>query len=228
MPRIGGLQRCVNLMPPSSPAPHAADQATPPPETRWYLSGHIAYFLAMGIQGVLVPWLVAIVLKETPERVGIAQMVSMLPMLVLIMPGGATADRVELRAHLIRLQIFAALPSLALAIAILMGELSYWVVLAFVLAIRSEDLVFRMVSFAWSGLSAAFGPALLATLWWGRTTGSAVLAAMIGGTITVIVWRWMGWDVWLTERVSGVVVATVLLIGISLLHGRRPTKRSAN
>lgn len=137
MPRIGGLQRCVNLMPPSSPAPHAADQATPPPETRWYLSGHIAYFLAMGIQGVLVPWLVAIVLKETPERVGIAQMVSMLPMLVLIMPGGATADRVELRAHLIRLQIFAALPSLALALAILMGELSYWVVLAFVLAMSS-------------------------------------------------------------------------------------------
>jgi len=114
-----------------------ASSAAAPPETRWYLSGHIAYFLAMGIQGVLVPWLVTIVLAETPERVGIAQMVSMLPMLLLIMPGGATADRVELRSHLIRLQIFAAFPSLFLAVVILTGNLSYWVVLAFVLSMAS-------------------------------------------------------------------------------------------
>jgi len=100
-------------------------------ESRWYMAGHAAYFLAAGIQSVLVSWLVADVLKETPLRLGFAQMFSMLPMLVFIMAGGATADRVELRRHLIRLQVFIALPSLALAITIFANQLSYWAILAY-------------------------------------------------------------------------------------------------
>ena len=89
-------------------------------------------------------------------------------------------------------------------------------VLAFVLAVTSTDVVFRMVSFAWSGLSAAFGPGLLLTLWWKRTTGNGVLAGMIGGTLTVVLWRQLGFDAWLTERVSGVVVSTLLVVLVSL------------
>lgn len=104
----------------------------PPNEARWYMTGHAAYFLAAGFQGVLVPWLVAVVLAETPERVGIAQMFSMLPMLLFIMVGGAAADRAELRSHLVRLQIFVALPSIALAAVIATDSLSYWAVLAYV------------------------------------------------------------------------------------------------
>lgn len=94
-------------------------------------------------------------------------------------------------------------------------------VLAFVLAVTSTDVVFRMVSFAWSGLSAAFGPGLLLTLWWKRTTGAGVLAGMIGGTVTVVVWRLLSWDAFLTERVSGVAVAVLLVVVVSLLT---PTK----
>ncbi len=101
-------------------------------EARWYMTGHAAFFLAAGFQGVLVPWLVAVVLAETPERVGIAQMFSMLPMLLFIMVGGAAADRVELRSHLVRLQVFVALPSVALAVVIATDSLSYWAVIAYV------------------------------------------------------------------------------------------------
>ncbi|MEQ8747004.1 MFS transporter [Pyruvatibacter sp.] len=101
-------------------------------EARWYMTGHAAFFLAAGFQGVLVPWLVAVVLAETPERVGIAQMFSMLPMLLFIMVGGAAADRVELRGHLVRLQVFVALPSVALAVVIATDSLSYWAVIAYV------------------------------------------------------------------------------------------------
>jgi len=88
--------------------------------------------LAIGFQGVLVPWLVAVVLQETPQRVGLAQMFSLLPMLVFILAGGAAADRAELRRHLVRLQIFVALPSLALAVLIAAGALTYWAVIAYV------------------------------------------------------------------------------------------------
>ncbi len=89
--------------------------------------------------------------------------------------------------------------------------------IAFILAVRSTDLVFAMVSFAWAGLSAAFGPALLLTLWWKRVSGYGVLAGMVGGALTVILWKALGLDDSLTERVSGYVIALVLVVGVSIL-----------
>lgn len=62
-------------------------------------------------------------------------------------------------------------------------------VLAFYMAVQSKDLVYEMVAYAWSGLSASFGPPLLLTLWWKRTNGYGVLAGMVMGATTVIVWQ---------------------------------------
>jgi sodium/proline symporter len=58
----------------------------------------------------------------------------------------------------------------------------------FLISISSSKLVFAMVSYAWAGLGSSFGPALLMTLWWKRTTGKGVLAGMITGTIITIAW----------------------------------------
>jgi len=88
--------------------------------------------------------------------------------------------------------------------------------IAFVLAISTSDLVFSMVSFAWSGLSAAFGPALLLTLWWKRCTGTGVLAGMIGGTVSVVAWRYLGGNDLVSERVAGFAIALVLVVLFSL------------
>jgi sodium/proline symporter len=93
---------------------------------------------------------------------------------------------------------------------------------AFALAVTSSGLVFSMVSFAWSGLSAAFGPALLLTLWWKRCTGAGVLAGMIGGTVSVVLWRWLDGNDFLSERVAGFVIALVLVLTVSLLTTARP------
>jgi len=60
---------------------------------------------------------------------------------------------------------------------------------AFLIAIFSQELVFKMVGLAWSGLGSAFGPALLLTLWWRKTTREGVLAGMVVGTITTIFWH---------------------------------------
>ena len=93
---------------------------------------------------------------------------------------------------------------------------------AFALAVTSSGLVFSMVSFAWSGLSAAFGPALLLTLWWKRCTGAGVLAGMIGGTVSVVLWRWLDGNDFLSERVAGFVISLVLVLTVSLLTTARP------
>jgi len=62
-------------------------------------------------------------------------------------------------------------------------------VIAFFLALFSEKLVFSLVAFAWSGLGAAFGPALLLTLWWRKTTREGVFAGMLVGTVVVVFWH---------------------------------------
>jgi sodium/proline symporter len=59
---------------------------------------------------------------------------------------------------------------------------------AFFLALSAESLVYWLVLYAWAGLGASFGPALLTTLWWKKVTKQGVLSGMIVGTITVLIW----------------------------------------
>ena len=49
--------------------------------------------------------------------------------------------------------------------------------------------IFRVVSYAWAGLGAAFGPLTLFSLYWRRTTKQGVIAGMLTGAITVLVWH---------------------------------------
>jgi sodium/proline symporter len=60
---------------------------------------------------------------------------------------------------------------------------------ALFLAFSSEDLIFDMVAYAWSGLGSSFGPPLLLSLRWKRATAHGVLAGMLAGTISNIVWK---------------------------------------
>ena len=60
---------------------------------RWYLGGHAAWFTSLGMQMIVFPWLVAVVLKEPAQRVGLAQMAVMAPSMLFMLYGGAVADR---------------------------------------------------------------------------------------------------------------------------------------
>ncbi len=94
-------------------------------EFLWYVGGHGSYFAAMGIQGVVYPYLVTFELHMPADMIGLAQMFSMLPMFGLVLFGGMTADRKELRLHLVRLQILAAAPMAALALLVLTQTLTF-------------------------------------------------------------------------------------------------------
>lgn len=120
---------------PGGPAADTAEDR--PNEFAWYMSGVWIYFFSAGIQGVLFPWIVAIVLHESSDRVGIAQMLSMLPMMILGLFGGAMADRRELRTHLLRLQLLAILPPAALALLIWLGWLSYPLMVCYALVMSA-------------------------------------------------------------------------------------------
>jgi solute:Na+ symporter, SSS family len=65
--------------------------------------------------------------------------------------------------------------------------------LALFLAYLAQDLVFWLVLFAWGGLGASFGPALILSLFWKGTTRQGILAGMITGTLTTIAW-WLAYS----------------------------------
>ena len=73
-----------------------------------YLGGLGSWFSAWGMQAVLFSWLVVGVLRETPERVGVAQFALVAPSLLLLLAGGVTADRVDRRRLLALLHVSGA------------------------------------------------------------------------------------------------------------------------
>ncbi len=100
---------------------------------RWYIASVATFMVPGSIQMVLFPFLVAVVLAEPAERVGLAQTMSMLPSLLLVMIGGLVAERVDQRRLLMLIHCLAALPYLVLAALLWNGQLSYGLLLAYAL-----------------------------------------------------------------------------------------------
>ena len=100
---------------------------------RWYLTSTASFLIPGGIQMVLFPWLVAVLLHEPAQRVGIAQMCGALPALFLILFGGVVGDRFDQRRILIALHVFGALPPLVMAILIGNDLLSYGLMIGYAL-----------------------------------------------------------------------------------------------
>ena len=90
-------------------------------------------------------------------------------------------------------------------------------IIAFYLAWQTKDLVFEMVSYAWSGLGASFGPAIVCALWWKRTTRNGIIAGMLTGAISTIIWKNIEvLNTMVTERLISFVFAFMAVIIVSL------------
>ncbi len=90
--------------------------------------------------------------------------------------------------------------------------------IAFFLAMDPESQVLDLVSYAWAGFGASFGPALLLALYWKRMTRNGALAGILVGGITVVVWKQLqgGWfDVY--EIVPGIAFSALAIIVVSLI-----------
>ncbi|MDH3266201.1 MAG: sodium/proline symporter, partial [Gammaproteobacteria bacterium] len=82
--------------------------------------------------------------------------------------------------------------------------------LGVVLAFKVEALIFWLVLFAWSGLGAAFGPVTICLLYYKKTTRQGVIAGMLGGFLTSVVWV-----LWFKEQTYGLYEAVPgFIIGI--------------
>jgi MFS family permease len=102
-----------------------------------YLAGLATWFVPFGIQMVLFPWLVAVVLRMDAFAVGVAQMALMAPSLLFLPLGGLAADRGNPKKLLLRYHVLYALPPLVLAGVLAMGGLSYPLLIVYGLAAGS-------------------------------------------------------------------------------------------
>lgn len=62
-------------------------------------------------------------------------------------------------------------------------------VLAYLIALDPNNSVMGLVSYAWAGFGSAFGPVILFSLFWKRTTKNGAIAGMISGGATVLLWE---------------------------------------
>lgn len=91
-------------------------------------------------------------------------------------------------------------------------------IIAVFMALDPTSSIFDVVSYAWAGFGATFGPVILAALFWRRSTGKGAIAAMIGGGLTVVIWKQLSggfFDVY--ELLPGFIIASILMVIVSLL-----------
>ena len=88
--------------------------------------------------------------------------------------------------------------------------------LAVFLGFNPNSFILDMVSYAWAGFGAAFGPAILMSLFWKRTTRNGVIAGIIVGGVTVLVWKQFALF-GLYEIVPGFLLSLLAIYRISLL-----------
>ena len=101
------------------------------------------------------------------------------------------------------------------------GSLAVIAVLGVLLAQDPNSSVFTIVSFAWAGFGASFGPSMLCALFWKRTTWQGALAGMLSGGVMIFLWKFllkpMGgiWGIY--ELLPAFLVGLAAIIVVSLM-----------
>lgn len=108
------------------------------------------------------------------------------------------------------------------------GAVMLIAIIAYFMARNPDSSVFDLVSYAWAGFGAAFGPVILASLFIRRTTKMGALAGMVLGGATVVIWKTViavkfseyGWA-GLYEIIPGFIVGSLGVSIVSYFGGAR-------
>ena len=94
-------------------------------------------------------------------------------------------------------------------------------IIGIILAWNPDSSVFKIVSFAWAGFGAAFGPVVLFALFWKRSNKWGALAGMVSGGLMVFIWKFLvrplggAWDLY--ELLPAFIVGCIAIVVVSLL-----------
>ena len=92
--------------------------------------------------------------------------------------------------------------------------------IAVFIAYDPDSSVFSIVSFAWAGFGATFGPVMLLSLFWRRSNKQGAIAGMIAGAVMVFLWKYvisgLGGAFAIYELLPAFIVALMVNLGVSL------------
>ncbi len=94
-------------------------------------------------------------------------------------------------------------------------------IIAAVIAIDEDSIIFNIVSFAWAGFGATFGPLMLFSLFWRRTNRAGAIAGMVGGAAMVFIWKLcistLGGAFAIYELLPAFIFSSICIVVVSLL-----------
>ncbi|MFI0414236.1 MAG: sodium/proline symporter PutP [Candidatus Thiodiazotropha sp.] len=94
--------------------------------------------------------------------------------------------------------------------------------IAFLLALDRESRVLDLVSYAWAGFGAAFGPTVLLSLYWKGMNRWGALAGILSGGLTVVLWKPLQGGLFdLYEIVPGFLISLAMIVLVSRLTSSR-------
>ena len=99
---------------------------------------------------------------------------------------------------------------------------------AFVISLNENSSIFSLVSYAWAGFGATFGPLILLALFWRGATNKGAIAGIIAGGITVIVWHGLRGGIFdMYEIIPGFVMCLVFAVVVSVLDKNKDAEMLA-
>ena len=132
----------------------------------------------------------------------------------LIAASSAVSENIVQDVFKIKLSETAAMLTarLTLVVVAILGVFIAW---------NPDSSVFSIVSFAWAGFGAVFGPAMIMSLFWKRTNKYGTVAGMIAGAAMVFIWKFcvrpMGGAWNLYELAPAFAVALIFIVVVSLI-----------
>ena len=94
-------------------------------------------------------------------------------------------------------------------------------VIAALLALDENSVIFQIVSFAWAGFGATFGPIMIFSLFWKRTTRAGAIAGMVSGAAMVFIWKLviskLGGVFGIYELLPAFVISSIVIVVVSLV-----------
>ena len=99
-------------------------------------------------------------------------------------------------------------------------------VIGMIIALDEDSVIFTLVSFAWAGFGATFGPLMLFSLFWKRINRAGAIAGMLTGGISVFVWKLvlnpLGGVFAIYELFPAFILSCIAIVAVSLLT-RKPS-----
>ncbi len=93
--------------------------------------------------------------------------------------------------------------------------------IAIIIALDEDSVIFKIVSFAWAGFGATFGPLMIFSLFWKRTTREGAIAGMVSGAAMVFIWKLgiskLGGVFAIYELLPAFIISSLFIVVVSLL-----------